>query len=274
MDAWRDGEAEGRAGSQPTAAPRGPREARTGDVAADSRPAGAAAPAAFCGRAARSGPGETATGYDLSPRSGGDLSALVRAGPRSGGSRAAFRPRCDRWRCDWRMPRAMSALLDDLAWSRGAVASGRSGRWRPARRSSSTARWSRPASCGSGCRPATRSSAPWAIRLSRPWRRTCAPRAAPPPSNCGGRISPARSSPSATPRPRCSTFSRSSPPEPPGRPLVLGFPVGFVGAAEAKEALIGFGRGLPYVTLRGRRGGSALAAAAVNALCSRRKAPA
>lgn len=49
--------------------------------------------------------------------------------------------------------------------------------------------------------------------------------------------------------------------------LVLGFPVGFVGAAEAKEALIGFGAGLAYVALRGRRGGSALAAAAVNALC-------
>jgi precorrin-8X/cobalt-precorrin-8 methylmutase len=48
--------------------------------------------------------------------------------------------------------------------------------------------------------------------------------------------------------------------------LVLGFPVGFVGAAEAKEALIGFGGGLRYVTLKGRRGGSALAAAAVNAL--------
>lgn len=49
--------------------------------------------------------------------------------------------------------------------------------------------------------------------------------------------------------------------------LVLGFPVGFVGAAEAKDALIGFGSGLTFVTLRGRRGGSALAAAAVNALC-------
>jgi precorrin-8X/cobalt-precorrin-8 methylmutase len=48
--------------------------------------------------------------------------------------------------------------------------------------------------------------------------------------------------------------------------LVLGFPVGFVGAAEAKQALIGFGRGLPFVALRGRRGGSALAAAAVNAM--------
>jgi precorrin-8X/cobalt-precorrin-8 methylmutase len=50
--------------------------------------------------------------------------------------------------------------------------------------------------------------------------------------------------------------------------VVLGFPVGFVGAAEAKEALIGFGSGLAYITLRGRRGGSALAAAAVNALAA------
>jgi precorrin-8X/cobalt-precorrin-8 methylmutase len=48
--------------------------------------------------------------------------------------------------------------------------------------------------------------------------------------------------------------------------LVLGFPVGFVGAAEAKRELAGFGRGLAYVTLHGRRGGSPLAAAAVNAL--------
>ena len=52
-----------------------------------------------------------------------------------------------------------------------------------------------------------------------------------------------------------------------GRPaLILGFPVGFVGAAESKEALIEHGAGIPYVTLRGRRGGSAFAAAAVNAL--------
>jgi precorrin-8X/cobalt-precorrin-8 methylmutase len=51
--------------------------------------------------------------------------------------------------------------------------------------------------------------------------------------------------------------------------LVLGFPVGFVGAAEAKEALAGFGRRLAFVTLKGRRGGSALAAAAVNALCGK-----
>ncbi len=52
-----------------------------------------------------------------------------------------------------------------------------------------------------------------------------------------------------------------------GRPaLILGFPVGFVGAAEAKAALAANRLGLAYVALRGRRGGSALAAAAVNAL--------
>jgi len=45
---------------------------------------------------------------------------------------------------------------------------------------------------------------------------------------------------------------------------ILGFPVGFVGAAESKEALAA--AGLPHLTLLGRRGGSALASAAVNAL--------
>jgi precorrin-8X/cobalt-precorrin-8 methylmutase len=48
--------------------------------------------------------------------------------------------------------------------------------------------------------------------------------------------------------------------------LVLGFPVGFVGAAEAKAALAANPFGLPFVVLEGRRGGSAMAAAAVNAL--------
>jgi precorrin-8X/cobalt-precorrin-8 methylmutase len=47
---------------------------------------------------------------------------------------------------------------------------------------------------------------------------------------------------------------------------ILAFPVGFVGAAESKALLVEAGLGIPYVTLRGRRGGSALAAAAVNAL--------
>jgi precorrin-8X/cobalt-precorrin-8 methylmutase len=42
--------------------------------------------------------------------------------------------------------------------------------------------------------------------------------------------------------------------------------VGFIGAAEAKEALIEHQPAVPHIVLRGRRGGSALAAAAVNAL--------
>ena len=48
--------------------------------------------------------------------------------------------------------------------------------------------------------------------------------------------------------------------------VILGFAVGFVGAAESKEALIDARLDVPFLTLRGRRGGSALAAAAVNAL--------
>ena len=52
---------------------------------------------------------------------------------------------------------------------------------------------------------------------------------------------------------------------------ILAFPVGFVGAAESKEALIADSHGVPYLTLRGRRGGSALAAAAVNALAGEPK---
>ncbi len=47
---------------------------------------------------------------------------------------------------------------------------------------------------------------------------------------------------------------------------IFGFPVGFVGAAESKQALIDAHLGVPYLTLRGRRGGSAIAAAAINAL--------
>ncbi|MBI1245021.1 MAG: precorrin-8X methylmutase [Alphaproteobacteria bacterium] len=47
---------------------------------------------------------------------------------------------------------------------------------------------------------------------------------------------------------------------------VLAFPVGFVGAVESKQALVENPRGLAFATLPGRRGGSAMAAAAVNAL--------
>ena len=47
---------------------------------------------------------------------------------------------------------------------------------------------------------------------------------------------------------------------------ILGMPVGFVGAAEAKDALAADSRGIPFLTVLGRMGGSAMAAAAVNAL--------
>ena len=50
--------------------------------------------------------------------------------------------------------------------------------------------------------------------------------------------------------------------------LILGFPVGFVGAAESKAALAENSRGVPFVALRGRRGGSAMVAAAINALAT------
>jgi precorrin-8X/cobalt-precorrin-8 methylmutase len=54
-----------------------------------------------------------------------------------------------------------------------------------------------------------------------------------------------------------------------GRPAaVIGVPVGFVGAAESKAALAEHPAGLEHLVVRGRRGGSAIAAAAVNALAS------
>jgi precorrin-8X/cobalt-precorrin-8 methylmutase len=53
----------------------------------------------------------------------------------------------------------------------------------------------------------------------------------------------------------------------PAPACVIGIPVGFVGAAESKEALIADGR-VPYLAVRGRKGGSAMTAAAINALAS------
>ncbi|MFI9271171.1 precorrin-8X methylmutase [Kitasatospora sp. NPDC052896] len=49
---------------------------------------------------------------------------------------------------------------------------------------------------------------------------------------------------------------------------VIGVPVGFVGAAESKQALAEHPSGLEYLVVRGRRGGSAMAAAALNAIAS------
>jgi precorrin-8X/cobalt-precorrin-8 methylmutase len=53
----------------------------------------------------------------------------------------------------------------------------------------------------------------------------------------------------------------------PAPAAVIGMPVGFVGAAEAKEALAAQRR-VPFAIVRGRKGGSAMAAATVNALAS------
>ncbi|MYV52921.1 precorrin-8X methylmutase [Streptomyces sp. SID3212] len=49
---------------------------------------------------------------------------------------------------------------------------------------------------------------------------------------------------------------------------IIGVPVGFVGAAESKDALAAHPSGLEHLVVRGRRGGSAIAAAAVNAIAS------
>ncbi|MFJ6620511.1 precorrin-8X methylmutase [Kitasatospora sp. NPDC091335] len=49
---------------------------------------------------------------------------------------------------------------------------------------------------------------------------------------------------------------------------VIGVPVGFIGAAESKQALAEHPSGLEHLVVRGRRGGSAMAAAAVNAIAS------
>ncbi len=48
--------------------------------------------------------------------------------------------------------------------------------------------------------------------------------------------------------------------------LIVGMPVGFVGAAESKAELAANSRGIPFITIHGRRGGSAMTAAAINAL--------
>ena len=47
---------------------------------------------------------------------------------------------------------------------------------------------------------------------------------------------------------------------------IIAVPVGFIGAAESKQALVNTGTDIPYVTLLGRRGGTAMAAAAMNAI--------
>ena len=53
--------------------------------------------------------------------------------------------------------------------------------------------------------------------------------------------------------------------------LIIGCPVGFVGAKESKQALAKNQFSIPYIVVHGRRGGSAMAAAAINALASERE---
>ena len=52
---------------------------------------------------------------------------------------------------------------------------------------------------------------------------------------------------------------------------IIGCPVGFIGAAESKQALEEADLGIPYLTVRGRRGGSAMTASALNALAQERE---
>ena len=95
------------------------------------------------------------------------------------------------------------------------------------------------------------------------------PRAPPPPSNCGqphleGAVAVIGNAPTAL-FALLEMIDAGGP-----RPAaIVAFPVGFVGAAEAKDELVGNPRGIPFATLLGRRGGSAMAAAGVNALVER-----
>ncbi len=57
----------------------------------------------------------------------------------------------------------------------------------------------------------------------------------------------------------------------PSPAVIIGLPVGFVGAAESKEELARDSRGVPFLTLKGRRGGSAMTVAAVNAIADERE---
>ena len=71
--------------------------------------------------------------------------------------------------------------------------------------------------------------------------------------------------------PRCSTCSRCCSTAHPRPAAIVGVPVGFIGAAESKQALEEVDLDIPFLTVRGRRGGSAMAASALNALAQERE---
>ena len=103
-------------------------------------------------------------------------------------------------------------------------------------------------------------------RVAGARRKSSTPRVRRRRSICGSIAWPARWSPSAMRRPRCFGCSISSTAGAPKPAAIIGIPVGFVGAAESKEALAADPRGVPFLIVRGRMGGSAMTAAAVNAL--------
>jgi precorrin-8X/cobalt-precorrin-8 methylmutase len=238
-----------------------------GVVAADPRPAAAVAPSSLepgPGQALAGNAGEARYGYLRDPASIYRRSfALVREAANLGRFPAALRPLAVR------LAHAAGdlSILDDLVWSRGAVGAGRralrSGApiladstmvvagitkaLLPAGNSVICAISDPPVAALASELRTTRSAA--AVELWRP--------------DLAGAVVAIGNAPTALFHLLEIIALGVSPPA-----LVLGFPVGFVGAAEAKEALIGFGRGLPFIALRGRRGGSALAAASVNALCA------
>ena len=100
------------------------------------------------------------------------------------------------------------------------------------------------------------------------WPPSSARRAPPRPWSCGVPSWPAPWSSWATPRPRSSACSRWSRPGADRPAAVIGVPVGFIGAAESKAELARHPAALEHLVVHGRRGGSAIAAAAVNALAS------
>ena len=138
---------------------------------------------------------------------------------------------------------------------------------RKASRSSATRRWWRTASPGRGSPPATRSSA----RSTLPGIADRAARLDTTRSaaaldlwldRLGGSLVAIGNAPTALFR-LLELIDQGAP-----KPAaIIGMPVGFVGAAESKEALAGHG-GVPFLIVKGRKGGSAMAVAAVNALAS------
>lgn len=158
-------------------------------------------------------------------------------------------------------------ILDDLAWSKGAVAAGRRALAEgapvvvdSAMVAAGISRDRLPAKNAVMCSLADPRTAPLAA-AQRTTRSAAAVELWRP--HLAGAVVAIGNAPTALFRLLELIAEGAAPPA-----LILGFPVGFVGAAEAKAALAEFGRGLAYVTLRGRRGGSAFAAAAVNALAT------